>query len=77
MTAIVRLIEDGRSQFVQVRINGKAFAVSGESEIDAALLGFARASIDVLERLKPTAEPKILRGVPRAAIPNRSPQERV
>lgn len=52
VTGVVRLFEDGRSQLVQVRTAGKGFAVSDESDSDSDLLGFARASIDVLERLK-------------------------
>ena len=55
ITAIVRLMEDGRAQFVQVRTTEKGFSVTVEPEIDADLLGFARASTDVLERLKRSA----------------------
>ena len=50
--AIVRLMEDGQSRFLQVRREGSALAVSEEPDIDAGLLVFARASIDVLERLR-------------------------
>lgn len=51
-TGLLRIVEDGRSRFVQVRSGDSGFAVSEEAEIDADLLGFARASIDVLERLR-------------------------
>ena len=50
--AMVRLVEDGRSRFVQVRPAGSGFALVEEPEINAELLGFARASIDVFERLR-------------------------
>ena len=50
--ALVRLVEDESSQFVQVRASDGGLVVSAEAEIDADLLGFARASIDVLERLR-------------------------
>jgi hypothetical protein len=50
--AVVRLVEDGSTQFVQVRGSDGGFVVSAEAEIDAGFLGFARASIDVLERLR-------------------------
>ncbi len=53
MAAVVRLPDDGRPDcLVGVRTAEVGFAVSDETEIDASLLGFARASIDVLERLK-------------------------
>lgn len=50
--AVVRLFESGRSRLLQVRPAGSAFVVAEEPEIDADLLVFARASIDVLERLR-------------------------
>jgi hypothetical protein len=50
--AIVRLVEDGKSRFLQVRSAGSGYAIADEAEIDADLLGFARASVDVLERLR-------------------------
>jgi len=53
MAAVVRLPDDGgRDSLVGVKTADFGFAVSDETEIDANLLGFARASIDVLERLK-------------------------
>ena len=51
MTALVRLNEDGEDSFVQVRTAEIGFAVAEEEEINPALLGFARASVDVLQRL--------------------------
>jgi len=52
MAAVVRLDDDGKDCFLGVRTAEVGFAVSDETEIDATLLGFARASVDVLERLK-------------------------
>ena len=51
-TGIIRLQEDGGDRFVQVRIDESAFAIAEQSEIDADYLGFARASLNVLERLR-------------------------
>jgi hypothetical protein len=51
-TAVVRFAENGGSRFVQVRRIEDGYVLSEDSEIDAHLLGFARASLDVLERLK-------------------------
>jgi hypothetical protein len=51
-TGLLRLVEEGASCFVQVRAAEIGFIISEEAEIDADLLGFARASIDVLERLR-------------------------
>ena len=45
-------MDNGSAQFLQVRTSDGGFVVSAEAEIDADLLGFARASIDVLERLR-------------------------
>lgn len=50
--AIVRLPEDGADCFVQVRPGDTGFVLRQDGEIDADILGFARASVDVLERLK-------------------------
>jgi deferrochelatase/peroxidase EfeB len=52
VTAVVRLREGGHSLFVQVRSAEKGFAVSGESEMDPDMLGFARTSIDLLEQIR-------------------------
>ena len=51
-TGLLRLVDNGSSRFVQVRTGGDGFIISEEADIDANLLGFARASIDVLERLR-------------------------
>jgi hypothetical protein len=51
-TGLLRLVEGGASRFVQVRAAETGFIISEEAEIDADLLGFARASVDVLERLR-------------------------
>ena len=50
--AMVRLLEGGRNRLLQVRRAGSAYAVAEEPEINSELLVFARASIDVLERLR-------------------------
>jgi hypothetical protein len=51
--AVVRFVEDRRTVFVEVRPdeNGVQHVVADE-DIDGAVLGFARASIDVMERLR-------------------------
>ena len=51
-TGLLRLTEDGRSRFVQVRSGDAELVILEEEAIDADLLGFARASVDVLERLR-------------------------
>lgn len=51
-TGILRLMDNGSSRFVQVRTGEAGPVISEEADIDVALLGFARASIDVLERLR-------------------------
>lgn len=51
-TGVIRLQEDGDDRFIQVRIDDSAFAIAEEPEIDADYLGFARASLNVLERLR-------------------------
>jgi hypothetical protein len=56
--AIVRLSEDGSDCFLQVRSAEIGFAITQDGEIDTDLLGFARAAVDVLERLR--ADQKIL-----------------
>jgi hypothetical protein len=51
-TGAVRLVENGRGRFILARISEGGFAILEEGDIDADLLGFARASLDVLERLR-------------------------
>ena len=51
-TGLIRVMENGQSRFIQVRAVDTGFVISENAEIDADLLGFARASIDVLERLR-------------------------
>ncbi len=49
--AMVRLLEDGESRLLLVRAGAAGFHLVEEDAIDAGLVRFARASIDVLERL--------------------------
>ncbi len=49
--AMVRLVEDGKSRLLLVRAGAVGFHLLEEDAIDAGLARFARASIDVLERL--------------------------
>jgi hypothetical protein len=49
--AMVRLVEDGTSRLLLVRAGAAGFHLVEEDAIDAGLVRFARASIDVLERL--------------------------
>jgi hypothetical protein len=51
-TGLLRLVDNGASRLVQVRTGKAGLVISEEPDIDADLLGFARASIDVLERLR-------------------------
>ena len=51
-TGLLRLMRDGKGRFVQVRTGDAGFTILEDEAIDAGLLGFARASIDVLERLR-------------------------
>jgi len=48
---VVRLREGGRNAYLQIRATETGFDVADESDIEPTLLSFARASIDVLERL--------------------------
>lgn len=55
--AVVRLLDNGVSSFVQVKAGaapagGPLLEISGESEMDRNVLGLARASVDVLERIR-------------------------
>ena len=49
--AMVRLVEDGESRLLLVRAGAAGFHLVGEDAIEAGLARFARASIDVLQRL--------------------------
>jgi hypothetical protein len=49
--AMVRLMEDGQSRLILVRASAAGFHLVEEDAIEAGLVRFARASIDVLERL--------------------------
>lgn len=49
--AMVRLIEDGESRLLLVRAGAAGFHLVEEEAIEPGLVRFARASIDVLERL--------------------------
>lgn len=49
--AMVRLVEKGKSRLLLVRAGAAGFHLVEEDTIDAGLVRFARASIDVLERL--------------------------
>jgi hypothetical protein len=50
-TAVVRLSEEGRDSFLQVRTADGGFIVCDEEEMDQLLLRLARAQVDVLRRL--------------------------
>jgi hypothetical protein len=52
VTSVVRLAENGGDRLLQIRTADDGFAICEEAEMDAETLSFARASIDVLERLK-------------------------
>ncbi len=49
--AMVRLVEDRESRLFLVRAGEAGFHMVEEDAIEAGLVRFARASIDVLERL--------------------------
>ncbi len=49
--AMVRLVEDGESRLLLVRAGAAGFHLVEEEAIEPGLVRFARASIDVLERL--------------------------
>ena len=49
--AMVRLVEDGENRLILVRAGAAGFHLVEEDAIDSGLVRFARASIDVLERL--------------------------
>ena len=49
--AMVRLVEDGESRLLLVRAGAAGFHLVEEDAIEGGLVRFARASIDVLQRL--------------------------
>jgi hypothetical protein len=51
-TAVVRFAEADGDRLVQVRTWQETYAISEEPDMDPEVVSFARASIDVLERLK-------------------------
>jgi hypothetical protein len=51
-TAVVRFAENDGSRFVQVRRSAEGYVLSEGAQIDSHILGFARASLDLFERLK-------------------------
>lgn len=51
VTAIVRLVDEGIDYFLQVGSTPAGFAVEDEADMDKTLLGLARASVDVLQRM--------------------------
>jgi hypothetical protein len=51
-TAVVRFAEGDGNRLVQVRTWQDTYAISEEPDMDPEMLSFARASIDVLERLR-------------------------
>jgi hypothetical protein len=51
VTAVIRLVDDGVDHFLQVGSKESGFAISDEAAMDQTLLGLARASVDVLQRM--------------------------
>jgi hypothetical protein len=51
MTAVIRLVDEGVDHFLQVGSAESGFAISDEAAMDQTLLGLARASVDVLQRM--------------------------
>jgi hypothetical protein len=51
LTAVIRLVDEGVDHFLQVGSAESGFAVSDEAAMDQTLLGLARASVDVLQRM--------------------------
>ncbi len=65
ITGVVRLKEGGKDCFLQVELSGGGFTTLEEPQMNEALLGLARASVDVFERIsaddairKPLAAPR-------------------
>ena len=51
VTAVVRLAEEGKDTFLQVKTVDGGFAVIDEEDVDQTLLDLARASVEVLQRI--------------------------
>ncbi len=51
-TAVLRFVENGGDRLLLIRTSEESYAISEEAGMDAEILSFARASIDVLERLR-------------------------
>jgi hypothetical protein len=51
MTGVVRVSEEGTDSFLQVKPADGGFVVADEAEMDKAVLGLARTSLDVLQRM--------------------------
>jgi hypothetical protein len=51
VNAVVRLVDDERDCFLQVRSTDTGLAVIDESEMEPTLIGLARALVDVMRRL--------------------------
>ena len=51
MTAVIRLVDEGADHFLQVASGESGFAIFDETDMDRTLLGLARASVDVLQRM--------------------------
>jgi hypothetical protein len=64
-TGLLRLVEGGKTRLIEVRTGSAGLVIAEEADIDADLLGFARASIDVLERLR--ADKKVVARLTTAA----------
>lgn len=51
-TAVIRFKGEGEDRLLQIRATDAGFDFTEEADIDPVIRGFARSSIDVLERLK-------------------------
>jgi hypothetical protein len=51
MTAVIRLVDEGVDHFLQVGSGESGFAIFDEADMDRTLLGLARASVDVFQRM--------------------------
>jgi hypothetical protein len=51
VTAVIRLVDEGVDHFLEVGSVESGFAISDEAAMDQTLLGLARASVDVLQRM--------------------------
>jgi hypothetical protein len=54
-TGVVRLKHEGRNHFLQVVASGTGVSVLEEPQMDQAVLGLARASVDLFERMSADA----------------------